>query len=161
VFQQFNLFPHLNILSNVTLAPIWVKGMRKKEAETLARELLARVGVEKHALKYPGQLSGGEQQRVAIARSLAMNPEIMLFDEPTSALDPEMIKEVLDVMSELARQKMTLLVVTHELGFANAVADNVIFFDGGLIVETAPPAEFFNNPQNERTKLFLSQILRH
>jgi general L-amino acid transport system ATP-binding protein len=161
VFQQFNLFPHLSILHNVTLAPIWVQGAKKADAEEQAMELLNRVGVGSHARKYPGQLSGGEQQRVAIARSLAMNPEIMLFDEPTSALDPEMIKEVLDVMTELAHHKMTLLVVTHELGFAKAVADTVIFFDGGKIVETAPPEEFFGNPQNDRTKLFLSQILRH
>jgi general L-amino acid transport system ATP-binding protein len=160
VFQQFNLYPHMNILHNVTLSPIWVLGRRKAEAEARAMELLARVGVEKHALKYPGQLSGGEQQRVAIARSLAMDPDIMLFDEPTSALDPEMIKEVLDVMSELADKNMTLLVVTHELGFAKAVADTVIFFDEGRIVETAPPEIFFTNPRNERTKLFLSQILR-
>jgi general L-amino acid transport system ATP-binding protein len=161
VFQQFNLFPHLTILHNITLAPIWVLKMHKDEAEARAMELLARVGVQDHALKYPNQLSGGEQQRVAIARSLAMNPEIMLFDEPTSALDAEMIKEVLDVMSELADRNMTLLVVTHELGFARAVADTVIFFDGGKILETAPPDVFFNNPQNERTRNFLSQILRH
>jgi general L-amino acid transport system ATP-binding protein len=161
VFQQFNLFPHLTILHNITLAPVWVLRMRRDEAEARAMELLARVGVEGHALKYPNQLSGGEQQRVAIARSLAMNPEIMLFDEPTSALDAEMIKEVLDVMSELADRNMTLLVVTHELGFAKAVADTVIFFDGGKILETAPPDEFFNNPQNRRARAFLSQILRH
>ncbi|MDR1636766.1 MAG: amino acid ABC transporter ATP-binding protein [Treponema sp.] len=161
VFQQFNLFPHLTILHNITLAPVWVLRMRKDEAEARAMELLARVGVQDHALKYPNQLSGGEQQRVAIARSLAMNPEIMLFDEPTSALDAEMIKEVLDVMSELADRNMTLLVVTHELGFAKAVADTIIFFEDGKILETSPPDEFFNNPQHERTRAFLSQILRH
>jgi general L-amino acid transport system ATP-binding protein len=161
VFQQFNLFPHLTILHNITLAPIWVLKLHKDEAETRAIELLARGGVQGHALKYPNQFSGGEQQRVAIARSLAMNPEIMLFDEPTSALDAEMIKEVLDVMTELADRNMTLLVVTHELGFAKAVADTIIFFDGGKILETAPPDEFFNHPKNERTRAFLSQILRH
>ncbi len=161
VFQQFNLFPHLTVLHNLTLSPIWILKKSKKEAEERAMELLKRVGLEKHANKYPNQLSGGEQQRVAIARSLAMNPEIMLFDEPTSALDPEMIKEVLEVMTELADKSMTLIVVTHELGFAKAVADNIIFFDGGNIVETAPPEEFFENPKHERTKLFLSQILNH
>jgi general L-amino acid transport system ATP-binding protein len=161
VFQQFNLFPHLSILHNITLAPIWTLGMRKEAAEARAMELLARVGVRDQALKYPNQLSGGEQQRVAIARSLAMNPEIMLFDEPTSALDAEMIKEVLDVMTELADKNMTLLVVTHELGFAKAVADTIIFFDGGRIIETAPPEVFFETPRNERTRAFLSQILRH
>jgi general L-amino acid transport system ATP-binding protein len=161
VFQQFNLFPHLTVLHNVTLAPIWNQKKSKDEAEADALELLDRVGVKRHALKYPNQLSGGEQQRVAIARSLAMHPEIMLFDEPTSALDPEMIKEVLDVMTELADKNMTLIVVTHELGFAKAVADHVIFFDGGKIVEQASPEEFFSNPKSERTKLFLSQILNH
>ncbi len=161
VFQQFNLFPHLSVLHNVTLSPLWILKQSKAEAEERAMELLDRVGVKAQAYKYPNQLSGGEQQRVAIARSLAMNPEIMLFDEPTSALDPEMIKEVLDVMTELADKNMTLIVVTHELGFAKAVADNVIFFDGGKIVETASPQEFFNNPKNDRTKLFLSQILNH
>ncbi len=161
VFQQFNLFPHLTVLHNVTLAPIWNQKKSKDEAEADALELLDRVGVKRHALKYPNQLSGGEQQRVAIARSLAMHPEIMLFDEPTSALDPEMIKEVLDVMTELADKNMTLIVVTHELGFAKAVADHVIFFDGGKIVEQASPEEFFSNPKSERTKLFLSQILTH
>jgi len=161
VFQQFNLFPHLSVLSNITLAPIWIRKMSKKNAEKRAYELLERVGISNQALKYPGQLSGGEQQRVAIARSLAMDPKIMLFDEPTSALDPEMIKEVLDVMSELANGNMTLIIVTHELGFAKAVADHVIFFDGGRIVETAPPKEFFSNPKEDRTKLFLSQILNH
>ncbi|MDD3902754.1 MAG: amino acid ABC transporter ATP-binding protein [Sphaerochaeta sp.] len=161
VFQQFNLFPHLTVLHNITLAPIWILKKSKEEAENQAMELLERVGVKAQALKYPNQLSGGEQQRVAIARSLAMNPEIMLFDEPTSALDPEMIKEVLDVMSELADNNMTLIVVTHELGFAKAVADHVLFFDGGKIVETAPPQEFFSAPKSDRTKLFLSQILSH
>jgi general L-amino acid transport system ATP-binding protein len=161
VFQSFNLFPHLSVLSNVTLAPIWVKRAPKREAEARAYELLERVGIAGHAQKYPGQLSGGEQQRVAIARALAMDPEIMLFDEPTSALDPEMIREVLDVMTELADSKMTLIVITHELGFARAVADNVIFFDQGRIVETGSPAEFFTNPREERTKTFLAQIIRH
>jgi general L-amino acid transport system ATP-binding protein len=161
VFQSFNLFPHLNVLDNITLAPIWVKRQPKKESEERAYELLKRVGISDKALNYPGQLSGGEQQRVAIARSLAMDPQIMLFDEPTSALDPEMIKEVLDVMTELANSRMTLIVITHELGFARAVADHIIFFDQGKIVETGTPAEFFENPKEERTKLFLSQILRH
>jgi general L-amino acid transport system ATP-binding protein len=161
VFQQFNLFPHLSVLSNITLAPIWIRKMSRRDAEKRAYELLERVGISNQALKYPGQLSGGEQQRVAIARSLAMDPKIMLFDEPTSALDPEMIKEVLDVMSELANGNMTLIIVTHELGFAKAVANQVIFFDGGRIVETAPPKEFFSNPKEDRTKLFLSQILNH
>ncbi len=161
VFQQFNLFPHLSVLHNITLAPIWIRKQSKEEAQTRAMELLDRVGVKAQAHKYPNQLSGGEQQRVAIARSLAMDPELMLFDEPTSALDPEMIKEVLDVMTELADNNMTLLVVTHELGFAKAVADKVLFFDGGKIVEAAPPDEFFNNPKSDRTKLFLSQILNH
>ncbi|MHB0896842.1 MAG: amino acid ABC transporter ATP-binding protein [Spirochaetales bacterium] len=161
VFQSFNLFPHLNVLSNITLAPIWVNRLSKKDAEQRAYELLERVGISNHALKYPGQLSGGEQQRVAIARSLAMDPQIMLFDEPTSALDPEMIKEVLDVMTELANSHMTLIVITHELGFARAVADHILFFDQGKIVETGTPEEFFGSPKAERTKLFLSQILHH
>jgi general L-amino acid transport system ATP-binding protein len=159
VFQQFNLFPHLTVLQNVTLAPIQVRKKKKKEAEELAMELLERVGIPEQAEKYPGQLSGGQQQRVAIARALAMQPKIMLFDEPTSALDPEMIKEVLDVMVELAESGMTMLVVTHEMGFARAVADRICMFDNGEIVEEAPPEVFFNNPEHERTKLFLSQIL--
>jgi general L-amino acid transport system ATP-binding protein len=161
VFQHFNLFPHLTVLENCTLAPIWVRKTPKKEAEALARDYLERVQIPEQADKFPGQLSGGQQQRVAIARSLCMQPRIMLFDEPTSALDPEMIKEVLDVMIELAESGMTMLVVTHEMGFANRVADRVIFMDGGEIIEQNPPEEFFNNPQNERTKLFLSQILSH
>ena len=161
VFQHFNLFPHLTVLENCTLAPIWVRKTPKKEAEALARDYLERVQIPEQADKFPGQLSGGQQQRVAIARSLCMQPRIMLFDEPTSALDPEMIKEVLDVMIELAESGMTMLVVTHEMGFANRVADRVIFMDGGEIIEQNPPDEFFNNPQNERTKLFLSQILSH
>ena len=161
VFQHFNLFPHLTVLENCTLAPIWVRKTPKKEAEALARDYLERVQIPEQADKYPGQLSGGQQQRVAIARSLCMQPRIMLFDEPTSALDPEMIKEVLDVMIELAESGMTMLVVTHEMGFANRVADRVIFMDGGEIIEQNPPEEFFNNPQNDRTKLFLSQILSH
>ena len=159
VFQSFNLFPHLTILENLTLAPIWVKKMPKKEAEEIAMSLLNRVRIPEQALKYPGQLSGGQQQRVAIARALCMRPKIMLFDEPTSALDPEMVKEVLDVMIELAREGMTMLVVTHEMGFARAVADRVIFMDRGEIVEQNEPEEFFANPKNERTKLFLGQIL--
>jgi general L-amino acid transport system ATP-binding protein len=159
VFQQFNLFPHLTVLQNVTLAPIQVRKKKKKEAEVLAMELLERVGIPEQAEKYPGQLSGGQQQRVAIARALAMQPKIMLFDEPTSALDPEMIKEVLDVMVELAESGMTMLVVTHEMGFARAVADRICMFDNGEIVEQAPPEVFFTNPEHERTKLFLSQIL--
>jgi general L-amino acid transport system ATP-binding protein len=161
VFQSFNLFPHLTILDNLTLAPIWVKKMPKKDAEEIAMNLLKRVRIPEQALKYPGQLSGGQQQRVAIARALCMRPKIMLFDEPTSALDPEMVKEVLDVMVELAREGMTMLVVTHEMGFARAVADRVIFMDRGEIVEQNEPEEFFANPRNERTKLFLGQILRH
>ena len=161
VFQQFNLFPHLTVLQNITLAPIWVRKMRRSEAEKLAMELLERVGIPEQAHKYPGQLSGGQQQRVAIARALAMQPKIMLFDEPTSALDPEMIKEVLDVMRELARSGMTMIVVTHEMGFAREVADRIVFFDEGRLVEEAPPEEFFHNPKHERTKLFLSQILQH
>ncbi len=161
VFQSFNLFPHLTILDNLTLAPIWVKKMPKKEAEEIAMSLLKRVRIPEQALKYPGQLSGGQQQRVAIARALCMRPKIMLFDEPTSALDPEMVKEVLDVMIELAREGMTMLCVTHEMGFARAVADRVIFMDRGEIVEQNAPEEFFAHPQNERTKAFLGQILHH
>ena len=161
VFQHFNLFPHLTVLENCTLAPIWVKKMPKKEAEEVAMKYLERVRIPEQADKYPGQLSGGQQQRVAIARSLCMNPKIMLFDEPTSALDPEMIKEVLDVMIELAREGMTMICVTHEMGFAKTVANRVIFMDGGQIIEENEPQEFFNNPQSERTQLFLSQILAH
>jgi general L-amino acid transport system ATP-binding protein len=161
VFQHFNLFPHLTALENCTVGPIWVRQMPKGEADALAMEYLERVKIPEQALKYPGQLSGGQQQRVAIARSLCMQPKIMLFDEPTSALDPEMIKEVLDVMIELAESGMTMLVVTHEMGFANRVADRVIFMDEGQIIEDKPPKEFFANPENERTKLFLSQILEH
>lgn len=159
VFQQFNLFPHLNVLENITLAPMWVRKVPKEEADATAMALLERVGIPDQALKYPSQLSGGQQQRVAIARSLAMNPRIMLFDEPTSALDPEMIKEVLDVMQELALSGMTMIVVTHEMGFAREVADRIFFFDYGTIVEEGTPEHFFTNPQHERTKLFLSQIL--
>jgi len=161
VFQQFNLFPHLNVLQNITLAPIQVRKWEKEKAETIARQLLERVGIPEQAEKFPGQLSGGQQQRVAIARALAMQPKIMLFDEPTSALDPEMIKEVLDVMIELAKSGMTMLVVTHEMGFAKAVADRMYFFDEGLIIESGTPKEIFTNPQEDRTKLFLSQILSH
>ncbi len=161
VFQQFNLFPHLSVIQNITLAPIWVRKWPKDKAEKVAMELLERVGIPEQALKFPGQLSGGQQQRVAIARALAMQPKIMLFDEPTSALDPEMIKEVLDVMVELAKSGMTMLVVTHEMGFARAVADRMYFFDEGLIVESGTPHDIFHNPQEERTKLFLSQILQH
>ncbi len=161
VFQQFNLFPHLTVLQNVTLAPIWVRKWKKPKAEELGMQLLERVGIPEQAEKYPGQLSGGQQQRVAIARALAMQPKIMLFDEPTSALDPEMIKEVLDVMVELAKSGMTMLVVTHEMGFARAVADRMYFFDEGLIVESGTPDDIFQNPQEDRTKLFLSQILTH
>ncbi len=161
VFQHFNLFPHLTVLENCTLGPIWVRKMPKDAADELGMEYLTRVKIPEQALKYPGQLSGGQQQRVAIARSLCMQPKIMLFDEPTSALDPEMIKEVLDVMIELAESGMTMLVVTHEMGFANRVADRVIFMDDGQIIEQKPPKEFFENPENERTKLFLSQILDH
>ena len=161
VFQQFNLFPHLTVLENVTLAPIWVRKLPRAEAEEQAMSYLERVKIPEQAGKYPGQLSGGQQQRVAIARSLCMNPRIMLFDEPTSALDPEMIKEVLDVMIELAESGMTMLVVTHEMGFATAVAHRVIFMDGGEIIEEQPPQAFFENPQHDRTKLFLSQILHH
>jgi general L-amino acid transport system ATP-binding protein len=159
VFQQFNLFPHLNVMQNITLAPIQVRKWSKEKAETKAKELLKRVGIPEQINKFPGQLSGGQQQRVAIARALAMEPKIMLFDEPTSALDPEMIKEVLDVMVELAKSGMTMLVVTHEMGFAKAVADRMYFFDQGLIVETGTPTDIFTNPQSDRTKLFLSQIL--
>jgi general L-amino acid transport system ATP-binding protein len=159
VFQQFNLFPHLTVVDNLTLAPIWVRQMPKAEAEELAMQYLERVRIPEQAKKFPGQLSGGQQQRVAIARSLCMSPKIMLFDEPTSALDPEMIKEVLDVMIELAESGMTMLVVTHEMGFATAVAHRVIFMDEGEIIEQNEPHEFFENPQSERTKLFLSQIL--
>jgi len=161
VFQHFNLFPHLTILENCTLAPIWVRKTPKKEAEELAMHFLEKVKIPEQADKYPGQLSGGQQQRVAIARSLCMQPRIMLFDEPTSALDPEMIKEVLDTMVELAEEGMTMLCVTHEMGFARQVANRVIFMDAGQIVEQNEPEEFFNNPQNKRTKLFLSQILGH
>ena len=161
VFQQFNLFPHLTVLQNITLAQIWVRKRTRAEAEERARELLERVGIPEQASKYPGQLSGGQQQRVAIARSLAMDPKIMLFDEPTSALDPEMIKEVLDVMRELAESGMTMLVVTHEMGFAREVADRLVFFDEGALVEQGPPSQFFNNPRHPRTRMFLSQILSH
>ncbi|HGM8359623.1 amino acid ABC transporter ATP-binding protein [Pseudomonas aeruginosa] len=161
VFQHFNLFPHLTILENCTLAPIWVRNVPKKQAEELAMLYLAKVKIPDQAHKYPGQLSGGQQQRVAIARSLCMNPRVMLFDEPTSALDPEMIKEVLDTMIQLAEEGMTMLCVTHEMGFAQAVANRVIFMDQGQIVEQNEPREFFKNPQSERSKLFLSQILRH
>jgi general L-amino acid transport system ATP-binding protein len=159
VFQHFNLFPHLTVLENLTLAPIWVRKMPKKEAEELAMHYLKRVKIPEQANKYPGQISGGQQQRVAIARALCMNPKIMLFDEPTSALDPEMVKEVLDTMVQLAQDGMTMLCVTHEMGFANHVANRVIFMDAGQIVEANSPKEFFANPQHERTKLFLSQIL--
>ncbi len=161
VFQQFNLFPHLTVLENIILAPIHVRRWERKKAIDLAMQLLERVGIPEQAHKYPGQLSGGQQQRVAIARALAMQPKIMLFDEPTSALDPEMIKEVLDVMIELARSGMTMLVVTHEMGFAKAVADRMFFFDKGQIVESGTPEQIFSNPKEERTKLFLSQILSH
>jgi len=160
VFQSFNLFPHLTVLENCTLAPIWVRRMPKKDAEELAMELLARVKIPEQALKYPGQLSGGQQQRVAIARALCMRPKIMLFDEPTSALDPEMIKEVLEVMVELADTGMTMMVVTHEMGFARQVADRVVFMDQGEVVEVGPPEQVFNAPKTDRLKLFLSQILR-
>ena len=159
VFQQFNLFPHLTIMENITLAPMKVKGISKKEAETKALELLDRVGIPEQAYKYPSGLSGGQQQRVAIARALAMDPKIMLFDEPTSALDPEMIKEVLDVMVDLAREDVTMIVVTHEMGFAKEVADRVILFDEGMLIEENTPDIFFDNPEHERTKLFLEQIL--
>ena len=159
VFQQFNLFPHLSILENCTLAPIWVKKMPKKQAEEIAMKNLERVQIADQAKKFPGQLSGGQQQRCALARALCMEPKIMLFDEPTSALDPEMIKEVLDAMVDLAKAGMTMIVVTHEMGFAKEVADNMIFMDEGRIVEKAKTKDFFNNPKSERTKLFLSQIL--
>jgi general L-amino acid transport system ATP-binding protein len=159
VFQSFNLFPHLTVIQNITLAPIWVRKKTRKESEVKALELLERVGIQEQAYKYPGQLSGGQQQRVAIARALAMEPRIMLFDEPTSALDPEMVKEVLDVMKTLARGGITMLCVTHEMGFAREVADRVVFMDRGQIVEENTPEAFFHNPRHERTKLFLSQIL--
>jgi general L-amino acid transport system ATP-binding protein len=159
VFQSFNLFPHLTILENCTLAPIWVRKMPRRDAEELAMKLLARVKIPEQAAKYPGQLSGGQQQRVAIARALCMNPKIMLFDEPTSALDPEMVKEVLDTMTELAQDGMTMIVVTHEMGFARQVADRVVFMDNGEIVEINAPQAFFNDPQHERTRMFLKQIL--
>jgi len=160
VFQSFNLFPHLTVLENCTLAPIWVRNIPKKDAETAAMKYLERVRIPDKADKYPGQISGGQQQRVAIARALTMNPKVMLFDEPTSALDPEMVKEVLDTMVDLAREGMTMLVVTHEMGFAREVADRVVFMDAGQIVEANTPDKFFSNPQHARTKLFLSQILR-
>ncbi|MDG1086795.1 MAG: amino acid ABC transporter ATP-binding protein, partial [Acidimicrobiales bacterium] len=159
VFQSFNLFPHLTVRDNITLAPLWVRKKPRGEAEQLAADLLERVGIPEQADKFPGQLSGGQQQRVAIARALAMEPRIMLFDEPTSALDPEMIKEVLDVMKELARSGMTMMVVTHEMGFAREVADRIIFMESGEIVEVGTPEHFFTNPTEDRTKLFLSQIL--
>ena len=161
VFQHFNLFPHLTVLENCCLAPIWVKQLPRKEAEEIAMTFLRRVRIPEQVLKYPGQLSGGQQQRVAIARSLCMNPQVMLFDEPTSALDPEMVREVLDVMVELAHEGMTMLCVTHEMGFAKQVADRVIFMDRGQIIEENVPDQFFDHPQSERTKLFLSQILQH
>ena len=161
VFQQFNLFPHLTVMQNITLAPSWVKRVPKEQSRAQAMQLLRRVGIPEQADKYPAQLSGGQQQRVAIARALAMQPRIMLFDEPTSALDPEMIKEVLDVMIELAKSGMTIVAVTHEMGFARAVANRMIFFDKGEIVEQGTPQQIFTDPQNDRTKLFLSQILRH
>ena len=161
VFQQFNLFPHLRVIDNVTLALVWVRRWQKSRALEIATQLLERVGIPEQANKYPGQLSGGQQQRVAIARALAMQPKIMLFDEPTSALDPEMIKEVLDVMIGLAESGMTMIVVTHEMGFAKQVADRIVFFDEGLVVEANSPKEFFGNPKEERTKTFLSQILSH
>jgi general L-amino acid transport system ATP-binding protein len=161
VFQQFNLFPHLTVMQNITLAPVWVRKWKKDQAEEIAMQLLKRVGIPEQAGKFPGQLSGGQQQRVAIARALAMQPKIMLFDEPTSALDPEMIKEVLDVMTGLARSGMTMLVVTHEMSFARAVANRMFFFDSGQIVESGTPQEIFRRPKEDRTKLFLSQILSH
>ena len=161
VFQSFNLFPHLTVLHNISLAPMWVRKWPRARAEEVARELLARVGIAEQADKYPAQLSGGQQQRVAIARALAMQPKIMLFDEPTSALDPEMIKEVLDVMRALARSGMTMVVVSHEMGFAREVADRMVLMDDGVIVEEAPPPEFFGHPRHERTRAFLGQILHH
>jgi general L-amino acid transport system ATP-binding protein len=161
VFQQFNLFPHLTVLQNLTLAPLRVRKMPRKQAEELAMRYLVRVKISEQANKFPSQLSGGQQQRVAIARALCMEPQVMLFDEPTSALDPEMIKEVLDVMVELAEAQMTMICVTHEMGFARTVADTMVFMDHGQIVEVAPPKAFFSNPQNVRTKLFLSQLLSH
>ncbi len=161
VFQQFNLFPHLTVMQNITLAQVWVRRRKRRDAEEKAVQLLTRVGIPEQAHKYPGQLSGGQQQRVAIARALAMDPKIMLFDEPTSALDPEMIKEVLDVMVELARTGMTIVAVTHEMGFARSVANRMIFFDDGVIVEQGTPHQIFDDPQHDRTKLFLSQILKH
>jgi general L-amino acid transport system ATP-binding protein len=159
VFQQFNLFPHLTVLENVTLAPIWVRRQKKAQAEEIAMKLLEKVGILEQAKKFPGQLSGGQQQRVAIARALAMQPKIMLFDEPTSALDPEMVREVLDTMRSLAQSGMTMVVVTHEVGFAREVADRIVLMDGGMLVEEAKPTEFFQNPREERTRKFLSQIL--
>jgi general L-amino acid transport system ATP-binding protein len=159
VFQQFNLFPHLSVLQNVMLAPVWVRRWPKQKAEEIAMQLLERVGILEQAQKYPGQLSGGQQQRVAIARSLAMQPKIMLFDEPTSALDPEMVREVLDVMRNLAQTGITMVVVTHEVGFAREVADRIVLMDGGVLVEEADPEEFFQHPKEERTRKFLSQIL--
>lgn len=159
VFQQFNLFPHMTVLENITMAPMLIRKMSKQEAEELAFELLQKVGLREKAYNYPQQLSGGQQQRVAIARALAMKPKVMLFDEPTSALDPEMVKEVLDVMKQLANEGMTMVVVTHEMGFAREVADRVIFMDGGVIVEEGPPEEVFGHPKHERTKAFLSKVL--
>jgi len=159
VFQSFNLFPHLTVMQNVTLAPLWVRRWSREKAEQIAMDLLKRVGIPEQAHKYPAQLSGGQQQRVAIARALAMQPKIMLFDEPTSALDPEMIKEVLDVMTELARSGMTMLCVTHEMGFARAAANRMVFFDNGQLIEEGTPNQIFSDPQHDRTKLFLSQIL--
>lgn len=159
VFQQFNLFPHLTVLDNVTLGPMWVRGCKKAQAEEIATKLLEKVGILEQALKYPPRLSGGQQQRVAIVRALAMQPKVMLFDEPTSALDPEMVREVLETMQSLAKSGMTMVCVTHEVGFAREVADRVVFMDQGLILEIAPPAEFFNNPQSDRTQQFLAKIL--
>jgi general L-amino acid transport system ATP-binding protein len=161
VFQSFNLFPHLTVLENCTLAPIWVRNIPQKDAEVTAMKYLERVKIPHQAHKYPGQMSGGQQQRVAIARALTMSPKVMLFDEPTSALDPEMVKEVLDTMVDLAKEGMTMLVVTHEMGFAREVANRVVFMDAGQIIESNTPANFFANPQHARSKLFLSQILRH
>ena len=161
VFQQFNLFPHLTVLENLVLAPIWVRHMKRAEAQELAMHFLERVRIPEQAQKYPGELSGGQQQRVAIARALAMRPQVMLFDEPTSALDPEMIKEVLDVMVELAKDGMTMICVTHEMGFARTVADAMVFMDAGEIVEQAPPQKFFAAPESERARLFLSRVLSH